>query len=217
MRRTTAAGIQRLICVNPSKVNTVLASSVLPDMRDIVLVLVNDPEYGGSGGAVAVASTHRDVVEIVLHEIGSQLRAVGGRVWRPAAAPVQCVSGTCGSPTPPARPTGVSSSGSAWIDPEHAHPDDRCQWRACRDSTREPVLRHRVVPSHLRLENAQPVQAVRADQQRAARQTRVQLGRPDRFGVAGRSFDPDRQRRHVRRFACNSSSRSPIRSKPCGA
>jgi hypothetical protein len=64
------SGIQRLICVNVSKVNTVLSASVTPEMRDVVLVLVNDPEYGGSGGAVAVASTHADAAEVVLHEIG---------------------------------------------------------------------------------------------------------------------------------------------------
>jgi hypothetical protein len=34
---------------------------------------VNDPAYGGSGGAVAVSSTHPDAVEIVLHELGHSL------------------------------------------------------------------------------------------------------------------------------------------------
>ena len=37
-------GIQRLTCANLSKVNTVL-SGIQPDMRDLVLVLLNDPEY----------------------------------------------------------------------------------------------------------------------------------------------------------------------------
>jgi hypothetical protein len=44
------AGIQRLICVDVSKVNTVLAASVPPDGRDVVLVIVNDSEYGGGVG-----------------------------------------------------------------------------------------------------------------------------------------------------------------------
>ncbi len=64
------AGIQRLICVNNSTVNAVLFDSVASSQRDIVLVIVNDSEYGGSGGAVAVASTHPTVVELVLHEMG---------------------------------------------------------------------------------------------------------------------------------------------------
>jgi hypothetical protein len=64
------AGIQRLICVNMAKVNDVLSRSVPPDQREVVLVLVNDNEYGGSGGAIAVASINSAVVELVLHELG---------------------------------------------------------------------------------------------------------------------------------------------------
>jgi hypothetical protein len=63
-------GIQRLICVNTSLVNTVLSRSVPANQRDIVIVLVNDAEYGGSGGFVSVASTHPSVVELMLHEMG---------------------------------------------------------------------------------------------------------------------------------------------------
>lgn len=64
------AGTQRLICINPGKVTAVLQSSLAPAQYDIKLVLVNDEEYGGSGGSVATASTHTLAVEIILHEIG---------------------------------------------------------------------------------------------------------------------------------------------------
>jgi hypothetical protein len=64
------AGIQRLICVNASKVMTVVNNSVAPNQMDIILVVVNDPTYGGSGGSITVASTHSSVVELVLHETG---------------------------------------------------------------------------------------------------------------------------------------------------
>lgn len=64
------AGTERLICVNVSKADTVLGNSVGADQRDVVLVLVNDTEYGGSGGSIAVASLHPAVIELVLHEIG---------------------------------------------------------------------------------------------------------------------------------------------------
>src|ERR1044071_9906075 len=64
------SGIQRLICVNTGKVFTILGNSVSPAQRDIVLIIVNDSEYGGSGGSVAVASTHPDVLELILHELG---------------------------------------------------------------------------------------------------------------------------------------------------
>lgn len=64
------AGIERLICVDVSKVYTVLYNSVGADQRDMVLVLVNDTEYGGSGGSIGVASLNPSVIELVLHEIG---------------------------------------------------------------------------------------------------------------------------------------------------
>jgi hypothetical protein len=67
------AGITRLICVDYGKVYDVLLSSLDADRRDVVLVLVNDPEYGGSGGAIAVASLDPSVVEVVLHELGHTL------------------------------------------------------------------------------------------------------------------------------------------------
>ena len=62
--------IQRLICINTSKVYTVVNNNVDPNQADIVIVLVNDPEYGGSGGAISVASTHSSAVEVALHEMG---------------------------------------------------------------------------------------------------------------------------------------------------
>jgi len=63
-------GVQRLICVNISKANTILANSVTPAQRDMTFVIVNDSEYGGSGGSVAVTSTNVEVLELILHELG---------------------------------------------------------------------------------------------------------------------------------------------------
>src|SRR3990172_2840918 len=64
------AGIQRLLCVNPSKVLTVVSNSLASSQRDLLLVIVNDPAYGGSGGTPAVASTNPLAVELILHETG---------------------------------------------------------------------------------------------------------------------------------------------------
>lgn len=64
------AGIQRLICVSFSKVSTVITNSLTPIQRDMVIIIVNDSEYGGSGGAFAVTSTNASGIEIVLHEAG---------------------------------------------------------------------------------------------------------------------------------------------------
>ena len=62
--------IQRLICVNDAKVLTIASDSLETIQRDLLFVLVNDPEYGGSGGAITVVSSHPDVAEIALHELG---------------------------------------------------------------------------------------------------------------------------------------------------
>src|SRR5215210_4672570 len=63
-------GIQRLICANTSKVNTVAFNSLAPTQIDLILLIVNDPVYGGSGGQIAIASTNSAAVELVLHESG---------------------------------------------------------------------------------------------------------------------------------------------------
>jgi hypothetical protein len=64
------SGIVRLICVTNSRVNEVISRTLQPSQYDIILVIVNDAQYGGSGGPVAVASTHTDAIELVLHEVG---------------------------------------------------------------------------------------------------------------------------------------------------
>jgi len=64
------AGTQRLVCVNQTRVREVARNTLAANQYDMIVVLVNDPEYGGSGGSVAVGSTHPQVVELVLHELG---------------------------------------------------------------------------------------------------------------------------------------------------
>ncbi len=62
--------IQRLICSNTTKVNQVVGASLPANHFDVILVLVNDTEYGGSGGSIAVASINSAGVELILHEVG---------------------------------------------------------------------------------------------------------------------------------------------------
>ena len=64
------SNIQRLICVNTNKVFTTVNAALAADQRDVVVIIVNDTVYGGSGGSVAVASLDPNAVEIVLHELG---------------------------------------------------------------------------------------------------------------------------------------------------
>ena len=64
------ANIQRLICVNYTKVYAAINRSLPASHFDIILVIVNDTEYGGSGGTAAVFSIDRSAVETALHEVG---------------------------------------------------------------------------------------------------------------------------------------------------
>jgi hypothetical protein len=70
-------GTQRLICVDFNRVFNVLNNSLAPAQYDIKLVIVNDPEYGGSGGQIAVASTDELAVELILHEVGHSFGLLG--------------------------------------------------------------------------------------------------------------------------------------------
>ena len=55
---------------------TALLNTFVPEY-DIVLVIVNDSKYGGSGGAYAVTSTNASAAEIAIHEIGHSFAGLG--------------------------------------------------------------------------------------------------------------------------------------------
>ena len=61
------AGIRRLLVVDSTKVLN--AAGAVPDW-DMLTVLVNDDEYGGSGGYLSVASTNSAAAMIMQHELG---------------------------------------------------------------------------------------------------------------------------------------------------
>lgn len=65
--------VERLICLNYGDVAQVLADHA-PDY-DVTLIVVNDPKYGGSGGAFPVTSIDPTAPQIVVHELG---HTVGG-------------------------------------------------------------------------------------------------------------------------------------------
>ncbi|MDM5181696.1 M64 family metallopeptidase [Massilia sp. DJPM01] len=62
--------IERLLCVNETKVYNIVGSVLGPDQRDVIVVISNSTRYGGSGGAIATASMNTSSVEVALHEIG---------------------------------------------------------------------------------------------------------------------------------------------------
>ncbi len=77
-------GIQRLICVDLAKVGNTVAATLSPAQRDMTLVIVNDTEYGGSGGSIAaVTSTHPSAIEIILHEEGHSFGLLGDEYGGP--------------------------------------------------------------------------------------------------------------------------------------
>ncbi len=61
-------GVERLLVVNEALAISV-AADLLPEV-DLVVVLVNDTLYGGSGGSVATVSATDVAVGILIHELG---------------------------------------------------------------------------------------------------------------------------------------------------
>jgi hypothetical protein len=108
--------IQRLICVTLSKVNDVLARSLSPERRDVVFVIVNDTEYGGSGGSIAVASILPEVVELILHEAGHSFGLLADEYGGPP--PPQC-NASLEPPEPNVTKQTVRDNikWKLWIDP----------------------------------------------------------------------------------------------------
>lgn len=88
--------IQRLTCVDVTKVNNIVNASLPANHFDIILVLINDQEYGGSGGAIAVASINPGAfAELVLHEVGHSFGLLadeytgGGPLCNPNVEPAE--------------------------------------------------------------------------------------------------------------------------------
>jgi hypothetical protein len=72
------SGVERLLTISGQghyRVDSLL--QVLMPAYDIVLVVVNDPEYGGSGGSLAVISTHSSSPDIGIHELGHSFAQLG--------------------------------------------------------------------------------------------------------------------------------------------
>jgi hypothetical protein len=108
-------GIQRLICVDNAKVNNIVGNTLGAIQHDVVLVIVNDNVYGGSGGAIAVASTNVQAVELVLHEEGHSFGLLGDEYGGPPPP-------DCNNTVEPPYPNGTKETQralikwNAWID-----------------------------------------------------------------------------------------------------
>ena len=73
--------IERLVCIDNDLATAVLNSNLAPEQQDILIVLVNDQQYGGSGGYFAVASVNGDYTEVMKHEIGHAFGDLGDEYW----------------------------------------------------------------------------------------------------------------------------------------
>ena len=75
-----AFNIHRLLVpMNSSAVNNVLATNF--PAYDQVMVIVNSPNYGGSGGWLATTSTNPAANEIAIHEIGHSFVGLSDEYW----------------------------------------------------------------------------------------------------------------------------------------
>jgi hypothetical protein len=109
------AGIQRLICANTSKAASVASNSLTPAQTDLIILIVNDDEYGGSGGSIAIASTNTLAVELVLHESGHTFGLLADEY---TGTPPPCSNTVEPSQANATRETSRAAiKWNAWIDP----------------------------------------------------------------------------------------------------
>jgi hypothetical protein len=76
--RYDSSGIQRLITIDSlgrSRANSLLAQFV-PEY-DLVAIVVNDTQYGGSGGSILISSINSFSAEIATHEMGHTFAGLG--------------------------------------------------------------------------------------------------------------------------------------------
>ncbi|HEX8293221.1 MAG TPA: M64 family metallopeptidase, partial [Pyrinomonadaceae bacterium] len=119
------AGIQRLICAHLGKVETALTNSLAPAQRDLVILLVNDETYGGSGGSIAIASTHQLALGTVLHETGHTLGLLADEY---SSSPPACENSVEPSQVNVTRETSRAAiKWNAWIEPSTPVPTGSTQ------------------------------------------------------------------------------------------
>jgi hypothetical protein len=78
--RFDVSNIHRLLVPGSSTSVVSVANSNKPEY-DQLLVVVNDGEYGGSGGFLATCSTNGSAAEIMIHEVGHSFANLGDEYW----------------------------------------------------------------------------------------------------------------------------------------
>lgn len=75
------ANIERLTCADNTKVATVVMG--LAPETDFIVLILNDTQYGGSGGSIAIVSAHELAVDILVHELGHTISGLADEYTTP--------------------------------------------------------------------------------------------------------------------------------------
>lgn len=114
--------VQRLLVPNTAKV---LAAAASYADWDTIVIIVNDPVYGGAGGRLAVSSMHPAANRIVLHEYGHSFTNLADEYYYAQDGDPYC-SDTSGATPCEANVTDQTQSGSvkwrSWFTPGIAIP-----------------------------------------------------------------------------------------------
>ena len=120
--RFCTSQIHRLVTVNNSKV--LAAASASPNWDEII-VLVNDPVYGGAGGSISVTTTNTSARLIVVHEYGHTFHRLADE-YTTAYPGFPACSDVSGTRPCEANVTDQTAAGSikwaSWITPGNAIP-----------------------------------------------------------------------------------------------
>lgn len=106
--------LEHLLVLGPqgmSKAVSIADEQVGPGVWDQIIVLVNSERYGGSGGAVAVASASEDSPLVLLHELGHSFAGLADEYS------YDSFSGSIDTPEPNVDTDAVAPKWAAWIKP----------------------------------------------------------------------------------------------------
>lgn len=109
-------GIDRLLCVSESGVRQIAARDT--PGYDVLIVIVNDPMYGGSGGGVATISLAPAAALILVHELGHTFAGLADEYSDPYPDYPACPTDSdCPEPNATLHATRATAKWSAWINP----------------------------------------------------------------------------------------------------
>ncbi len=109
-------GIDRLLCVDTAKA-TAAAMADAPEF-DVLVVIANDPKYGGSGGSIGVISTHASAVDLLSHELSHTLAGLADEYEDPYPGYPACsTTNDCPEPNASIRGTRATLKWAAWLEP----------------------------------------------------------------------------------------------------